>query len=153
MSPIKTCTKIEDLVCENCIYGYWIREALICKINAPDDDKIDMAVDANDTCGAGQWYCKLQKSWEDPGHYPETWHRACSKVTAVTSFLDRIREANVEKKPQRDDDYIINALRQIPDLFPEGKSILFWNSRIPPKSVFLTDKVIEFTVRADVEYK
>ena len=151
MSQIKTCTKIEDLVCENCIY--FCKD--LCKLHPPSNDYniVNNHVLFDHTCGQGQWYCKLQKSWEDPGHYPETWHRACSKVTAVTSFLDRIREANVEKKPQRDDDYIINALRQIPDLFPEGKSILFWNSRIPPKSVFLTDKVIEFTVRADVEYK
>ena len=167
MSQIKTCTKREDLVCGNCIYSVAKTPHVACKYALPENlGLMEIVVHPKDTCGAGQWYCELKRSWEDPGHYPTTWHRVCSKTVAVTSFMDADREGDTDNLQPVDKDgeaacaYLFKRLKNAANNNYFGrcndgilKLSALNNVGIVCNSVFLTDKGIEFTVRADVEFK
>lgn len=156
---LKTCTKIEDLVCENCIYSGQYMSGYACRLHPPSNDYslVNNIVGVDDTCGSGQWYCELHRSKDDnPG--PSPMYRTSGKSMAMSSFMDRIRENHVDDDGAIACNYLFKRLKYAADKNYFGicndnilKLKSLTNVGIVCSSVFLTDKVIEFTIRAEVE--
>jgi len=152
MPSLKTCRKISDLVCENCIYAVEKFGLFVC--GRETTYSLDV-VKGSETCGQGQWYCELHRSLEDPPGPPVS-HRCCSKVAAVSSFLDRERETvgkegeiKYSPYPSADAVSIVEALRNA-GIDWGNKAVMLENLRIVPKTIFKTDVTVEFTVKADI---
>jgi hypothetical protein len=156
MPSLKICKTIEDLVCENCVYCQDKGCSLLCTLYPPSSNNYNIVnnrVPVGHTCGHGQWYCKLHRSNEDPIG-PSIMHRCCGKISAVSSFLDDIRERTDETKINfsanpSDSFSIVEALRKT-DIDWGKKRVMLENIRIIPKTIFKTDVTVEFTVKADI---
>ena len=111
---LKTCTKVEDLVCGNCIYGYSLCDILLChlvRLQAYSIREVQVLFRYTLQPVAACEY--LFKQLKDAAN--KNYFRICNDGILKLSALN--------------------------------------NVGIVCSSVFLTDKIIEFTVRANVEFK
>ena len=152
---MKTCEKIEDLICENCIHVSRGNRHLFCKFSRPLElTFIPPSVTKENTCGSGMWYWEFRRTKNDrPG--PPIDYQVVGKAYAVSNFMNYEREQSDSKESEdiqnKQYERLESFLQKIGELSGVKQVDCIGNFTVSPKSVFLTDRTIEFTVKAYIE--